>query len=248
MKTGDDGLVVPDETYLRRVGSMAAAGEGTSMGAIYAAFHIAAGLAHRERTGDGCFIDVSSAHAVIASAWLDATVEINRPARRGWWQDPDNLRPVARYQAYAARDGNYVLFCPEERKFWHVFCDLVGRPDLKDEKRGEGLRREIQAILATRDRADWLALAVEHRIPIGPINNGIEELCADPQNASRPMFVEGEADGRPFTEAPELGEHNQELLGELGYGATEIDRLAADKVIAAPVVTNHIASAIYGES
>jgi len=264
MKTGADGLVVPDETYVRRVNTMAAGGEGTSMGAIYAAFHIAAGLAHRERTGEGCFIDVSSAHAVVASAWLGATVEMNRPERRGWWQNPDNLRPVARYQAYETRDRKYVLFCPEERKFWHLFCDLVGRPELKEQERGEDLRRAIQDILATRDRVDWLALAVEHRIPIGPINNGIDEVRADPQIASRPMFVAGEADGKPFTyvaqpaivsgqapgtfaQAPELGEHNRELLSELGYENAEIERLTADKVIAAPLVSGHIASAIYGE-
>jgi len=113
----DDGLVWPDPTYLRRVNSLAAGGDGTAMGAIYSAFHIAAGLAHRERTGEGCFIDVSSAHAVIASAWTGATSEINRPARRGWWQNPDKLRPVARYQAYEAlefdeRDDRAVLQCP----------------------------------------------------------------------------------------------------------------------------------------
>jgi len=264
MKMSDDGLVWPDETYLRRVNSMAAGGEGTTMGAIYAAFHIAAGLAHRERTGEGCYIDVSSAHAVVASAWAGATVENNRPARIGWWQNPDNMRPIARYQAYQTRDGKYVLICPEEKKFWHLFCDLVDRPDLKDQERGESLRRELQKVMWTRDQADWLAMAMEHRIPIGPINNGIEEVRNDPQIASRPMFVEGEADGKPFTyivqpaivngeaptsftQAPELGEHNEELLAELGYGAADIERLTAEKVIAAPVVSDHIASAIYGE-
>ena len=264
MKTGEDGLVVPNDVYLRRTNTMVSAGEGTSMGAIYAAFHIAAGLAHRERTGEGCFIDLSSAHAVVASAWIAATAQINRPSRRDWWQNPDNLRPVARYQAYEARDGKYLLFCPEERKFWHLFCDLVGRADLKDEERGEPLRREIQAILSTRDRADWLAMATEHRLPIGPINDGIDEVRADPQIASRPMFVEGEADGKPFTyvgqpaivngaappafaHAPELGEHNRELLEELGYGSEDIKRLSEQRVISAPTVSDHIASAIYGQ-
>jgi len=261
---GDDGLVVPSDRYIRRTNSLVSAGEGTSMGAIYAAFHIAAGLAHRERTGEGCYIDVSSADAVVASAWIGAVTQINRPARRGWWQDPDNTRPVARYQAYAARDGKFLLFCPEENKFWQRFCDLVGRPDLKDQQRGEPLRREIQGILAQRDRDDWLALAIEQQLPIGPINDGVDEVRADMQISSRNLFCEGEADGKPFTyvgqpaivngakpaapsPAPELGEHSDAILCELGFGEAEIAALRDNKVISAPPAERHIISAIYGE-
>lgn len=261
---GEDGLAVPKADYVRRTNTMASAGDGVSMGAIYAAFHIAAALARRERTGAGAYIDISSAQAALASAWLAATTQINRPERRGWWQDAANTRPVARYQAYAARDGKMLLFCPEEEKFWNRFCELVGRDDLKGEQRGEPLRRQIQAIIATRDRADWLSMAIEHRLPIGPINDGIDEVRADPQIASRPMFVESEAGGRPFTyvgqpaivdgqamaepaPAPELGQDNEALLSELGYDAGEIARLTDDRVIAAPPAERHIISAIYGD-
>lgn len=261
---GEDGLAIPKGDYVRRTNTMVSAGDGVSMGAIYAAFHIAAALARRERTGEGAYIDVSSAQAVVSSAWLAATTQINRPERRGWWQDPANTRPVARYQAYAARDGKMLLFCPEEAKFWDKFCELVGRPDLVQEKRGEPLRREIQAIIATRDRADWLALATKHRLPIGPINDGIDEVRADPQISSRPMFAEGEADGKPVTyvgqpaivdgavfetpaAAPEIGQDNHALLTELGYDRAQIAKLEADRVIAAPPAERHIISAIYGD-
>lgn len=264
MQLGSDGYVEPAQKYIRRTGSLVSAGEGTSMGAIYAAFHIAAALAHRERTGEGCYIDVSSAEAVVSSAWIAAVATLNRPARRGWWQQPENLRPVARYQAYAARDGKFLLFCPEETKFWHRFCDLVGRPDLKDKERGEELRREIQVILGERDRDAWLDLAIEHQLPIGPINEEIDEVRADRQIASRDLFCEGEADGAPFTyvrqpaivngrrppvpaAAPELGEHNAEILASLGYGESEIERLIDARVISAPAAERHIASSIYGE-
>ncbi|MDB5575588.1 MAG: CoA transferase [Bradyrhizobium sp.] len=261
---GEDGLTAPKDGYLRRTNTMVSAGDGVSMGAIYAGFHIAAALAHRERTGEGSYIDVSSAQAVVASAWLAATTQINRPERRGWWQDPANTRPVARYQAYAARDGKLLLFCPEENKFWALFCKLVDRPDLVEETRGETLRRALQAIIATRDRADWLALAVEHRLPIGPVNDGIDEVRADPQIASRPMFVEGEGDGRPFVyigqpaivdgvayeapaPAPELGADNAALLAELGYSPQDVAALAAARVTEAPQAERHMISAIYGD-
>jgi formyl-CoA transferase len=261
---GPEGLAVPKGDYVRRTNTMAAAGDGVTMGAIYAAFHIAAALARRQCTGEGAYIDVSSAHAVAASAWLAATTQINRPERRGWWQDPANTRPVARYQAYQARDAKMLLFCPEEEKFWRKFCELVQRPDLVQQTRGEPLRREIQAIIGTRDRAYWLALAVEHRLPIGPINDGIDEVRGDPQIDSRPMFFETHADGRPFTyigqpaivdgelapvptAAPELGQDNDAILAELGYGADDVAALAGDKVIAAPPAKRHIINAIYGD-
>ena len=265
MKLNADGLVGPDDKYKRRTGSLQTAGEATSMGALYAAFHVAAALAQREKTGEGCYIDVSSSHAVLASAWIAAATQINRPERRGWWQNEENLRPVARYQAYITRDDKFLLFCPEENKFWYKFCDLVGRPDLKDQERGESLRREVQSILVQRDRDDWMALALKHNLPIGPIHDGIDEVMADPQFQARPMFVDSEIGEQSFTyvcqpaivdgvmanrptTAPELGQHNNELLCELGYSSEQIQTLIDEQIIKAPQQENHITSAIYGDT
>ena len=264
MTMGEDGLTRSSDRYARRTGSLVSGGEGTAMGAIYAAFHIAAGLAHRARTGEGCYIDVSSAHAVVASAWTAASALLNRPSRRGWWQDEANLMPVARYQAYRTLDGKFLLFCPEEDKFWHLFCDLVGRPDLKPGQRGVELRREIQGIIATRTIGQWLDLAIEHRLPMGPANDGIEEVASDRQISSRPMFIEGEGDGKAFTyiaqpaivnraepelpgHAPELGEHSEQILAELGFTDAEVAALRVSCVIAAPAAGRHIVSSIYGD-
>ncbi|MGH6634029.1 MAG: CaiB/BaiF CoA transferase family protein, partial [Sphingopyxis sp.] len=264
MMMGEDGLVVPSDRYRRRTGSLLSGGEGTAMGAIYSAFHIAAGLAHRERTGEGCFIDVSSAHAVVASGWAGVSALLNRPARRGWWQDEDNIRPIARYQSYQCADDLFILFCPEERKFWTAFCDLVDRPDLKDGERGVELRHEIQSIIGAQPRQHWLDLAIAHNLPIGPVNDGIEEVGADPQIAARGLFVEAEADGKPFTyirqpaivdrvlapvpaPAPELGEHSDAILAELGFDEAAILSLRADGIVAAPPSERHIISSIYGD-
>jgi len=264
MMMDDEGLAVPSDRYRRRTGSLLSGGEGTAMGAIYAAFHIAAGLAHRERTGEGSYIDVSSAHAVVASGWAGVSALLNRPARRGWWQNEDNIRPIARYQAYQCADGAFILFCPEERKFWHAFCDLVGREDLKSGERGIELRRELQAIIGARPRGEWLELAITHNLPIGPVNDGIEEVAADPQIAARGIFAEAEADGKPFTyirqpaivdrelapipgPAPELGEHSDDILGELGYAKDEIADLRDAGIVAAPAAERHIISSIYGD-
>jgi formyl-CoA transferase len=259
-----DGLVVP-KSFRRRAGSMTAAGEGVTMGAIYAAFHIAAALAHRERTGEGCYIDVSSAHAAVASAWTSASNQMNRPERAGWWLNEENLRPVARYQGYRTRDGRFLLFCPEEAKFWHAFCDLVGRPDLKPEERGEPLRREIQTIIEQRDLAEWMVIAQTHRLPFGPMNDGIDEVRADPQISSRGLFADIETETGRFThigqpamvdgkanvvtaEPPAHGEHGDAILAELGYSGDEVAKLN-ERGITKPLkaAQRAIISALYGD-
>jgi formyl-CoA transferase len=79
------------------------------------------------------------------------------------------------------------------------------------------------------------------------------------------LFVEGEGDGRPFTyvmqpaildaassaapaQAPELGEHNAQLLAELGYSATAIAELARLGVTSAAQMKDHMSSAIYRDA
>src|SRR6185437_15517473 len=156
------------------------AGEATATGAVYAALYIAAGLAQRTGDGPGCYLDVAATDAVIASAWTSLTAQLNLPQQDQWWLQEDAGRDTARYQHYVAADGRFVMFCPEEKKFWDAFCDLVERPELKPRHSGYDLRVEIQKIIGAQDRQYWLDMAVQHRLPIGPVNDGAEELRADP--------------------------------------------------------------------
>ena len=257
-----DGLVQPNAS-LRRVCTLASGGEGTATGASYAAFHICAALAARARTGQGCFIDAGAAQAVVANAWVAASTLANRPAQAAYWQDEESLRGVARYQFYRAADGKYLLFCPEEKKFWATFCDAIGRPELKERHRGVDLRRELQAVFESRTREDWMDMAVALGLPIGPANDGIEEVRNDPQMRARELFVERDdpqlgrftyigqpvvVDGRASSverRAPTLGEHTREILLALGYGEADLARFAAEHVTTAREFQNdHISQTV----
>ncbi len=165
MEIGDDGLTALRYAP-RRVLTLMAGSDGTSAGAVYAAMHIAAALFRRQRTGEGCYLDVSSADAVLASAWTAASALLNRPDQAAAF-DRD-VHDVARYQWYETRDGKFVLFCPEEHKFWRTWCELVGRPDLEPRENGIDLRREIQTIFWTRDRDEWMQLAQRAPPSVGP--------------------------------------------------------------------------------
>ena len=180
--------------------------------------------------------------------------------RTGLRQPGDVERTSAKYNFYETSDRRYVLFCAIEHKFWQRFCESVDRPDLIGSSdlgdspvdfahRDEPLRRELQAIFSTRSQAEWVAFARDNRLPLGPAHQRVAELRDDPQIAVRQIVVEGEhptagaftyvgepviVDGTPYRvrrPAPSLGEHTDELLGELGRSAEDIAALRAEGVI-----------------
>jgi crotonobetainyl-CoA:carnitine CoA-transferase CaiB-like acyl-CoA transferase len=119
-------------------------------------------------------------------------------------------------------------------------------------ERVEELAGRIYALLAERFAADtptsWLDRLEAAEIPCGATNDILSAL-ASPQAQARSMDVAVEhprlgpirqvgipfkLSGTPATirsAPPLIGEHSEEILAELGYEATEIDRLRADRVI-----------------
>ena len=256
----DDGFVrVTPST--EPMGGTANGGEGTSVGATHAALHVVAALLRRQRTGQGCYLDASAAEAVIASAWIGTVYGLNDHRltdRRGLRAKDEEPNSGAKYQYYATSDGRFVLFCAIEHKFWNRFCEVVGRNDLAapatdagpvDFARDAELRRKLQEIFRTRTQAEWVQLAIENDIPLGPAHQGVGSLPADPQIAARGILVEGEhpdagpftyvgepviVDGQPYRvrrAAPALGEHTDEVLTELGYSPDRIGKLRATGVV-----------------
>src|SRR3954453_17826788 len=238
-------------------------GDGTTAAAVHAALRTAAALVRRGRTGEGAFLDAAGADAVIAQGWIGAVYGWNEQRLT----DRVGLRPPgtpafnsARYQYYATADARFVLFCAIEPKFWRRFCEAVGRPELAGEitpggapidfaHGDEALRRELQALFATKTQQEWVATAIEHDIPIGPANQGARSLLDDEHLKQRSIIVEGEhpdagpflyvgfpviVDHEPFDvrrPAPNLGQHTDEVLEEIGIDVDTIARLRAHNVI-----------------
>jgi crotonobetainyl-CoA:carnitine CoA-transferase CaiB-like acyl-CoA transferase len=237
-----DGFAEPD-TSPKVMNGIESGGEGTAAGAAHAAYHVAAALFARERTGRGCFLDASAADAVLASAWIAGTYALNehRITDKRSLPAPGD-QPSAKYAFYATSDDKFVLFCCIEPKFWRAFCRVVGRDDLGESDGGDApvdfgvgdqvIRAELRSIIASRSLAEWVAIAAEHELPIGPAHQA-GDLLSDPHLAARQILVNGtHPHAGPFTyigepvvvsdqpyeiprPAPLLGEHTDEVMNDV---------------------------------
>ncbi|MEY2570192.1 MAG: hypothetical protein QOE63_542 [Acidimicrobiaceae bacterium] len=205
MEPGADGYPQHKEMSFPFAPSMSrAGGSSVSVGALQCAFHVSAALVLRERTGEGCVIDISAAEAAIANAFPTVTYDLNSTRITDPMGLPDGnvtaTGPEAsvRYQYYETSDGKFVLFCALEPKFWTRFCEAVERPDL-DVDTTEAvewasgdvvLRKELIEIFRSRTRDGWLELSARWRLPIGPVHERPTDLPRDPQLRSRQIFHE----------------------------------------------------------
>lgn len=258
-ETGPDGFLRPStvEPFMGGISR----DDGTATGGLFAAYSIAAALWRRERTGVGARIDVAASDAVLANSWIGATYALNqhRLTDRRSLPATSSAEPSAKYQYYETRDGKAILFCGIEPKFWRNFCRAVGREDLDgaegdfpvDFAAGQDtLRSELRKIFRTKDLADWVQIARDADIAMGPAYASVNELLDDPHFAARGLLVDGHHDvAGPYTYvgfpaiiedspyrvqrgAPRLGEHTDELLAELGVDEGQRDRLKSEKVVA----------------
>jgi len=229
----------------------------TDIGAgMWSAFAIMAALHHREKSGEGQYIDISMLDAQVA--WLTyqaAFFFANGEAPKRMGAAHPTLVP---YQAFMCNDGKYINVAVGSERIWGRFCQGMGREDLKDHpdyatnsvrvnNRG-AMVSMLQEIFLTRPVAEWVKDLQAANVPCGPIND-LADVFADPQVLARNMYLEmphptlgsikqtglpikfsltpGGLDRHP----PLLGEHNQEILQSLGYSDADVQSLKEQSVI-----------------
>lgn len=131
-------------------------------GGLYAAEQICAALVRRERTGEGCFLDIASVD--VLATWMGLHVMLTHAG------EPDGMRSflnsLINYRVYETADGRYVALAALEEKFWHNFCHAVGREDWEGYA-GQSVDEcpdvyeELKALFLTRTQAEWSELGVE---------------------------------------------------------------------------------------
>jgi crotonobetainyl-CoA:carnitine CoA-transferase CaiB-like acyl-CoA transferase len=221
-------------------------------GGMMAAIAILAAAIHREKTGEGQFLDISMMDSVVS--WL--SIHAGKYFMDGELLKRGDMPLTGRYacyQVYPTKDGRHMSLGALEPKFWKNFCEAVGRRDLMDKQFIEGEERlrvieEIQNLFKTKTQEEWVDFFKKTDACCEPILT-FEQVFQHPQVLHRQMVVEVEhpVEGNvrqlgnpikssrfPFeirTPSPAWGEHTIEVLKAMGYSEEEIKQFKKAKAI-----------------
>jgi crotonobetainyl-CoA:carnitine CoA-transferase CaiB-like acyl-CoA transferase len=222
---------------------------------LFAALGILTALLEREVSGQGQWVQSSLLMSQISLLDFQAARYLMKgdvPGQAG--NDHPTSMPTS---AYKTRDG-YINIAATGETMWRRVCEGLGRTDLleRDDFKGEAnrsknrvaLNAEINQATAARTTAEWIEVLSAGSVPCGPIYT-IDKMFADPQvrhigaaatvrSAKLGEFrIINQAVGLSRTPAtiasapPELGEHTDEILAELGYSAGDIESLRGRKIV-----------------
>jgi crotonobetainyl-CoA:carnitine CoA-transferase CaiB-like acyl-CoA transferase len=223
-------------------------------GSLYGLVAILAALVARAHTGRGQYIDLAMAD--VGTALLPTAVaRLFGGDRVPLGKALPLAGRLACYNVYRTADGRHLSVGALEEKFWAAFCRVIGREDLvarqTDEAAQEEMASAVGEIIRSRTLAEWVSAFAAEDACVEPVLSLDEALDAPQSRHRRRVFDFTDPGGStsrqlglPFTlsdtppspvaAAPGLGEHTREILGELGYSETSIERLIASGAVAAP--------------
>jgi crotonobetainyl-CoA:carnitine CoA-transferase CaiB-like acyl-CoA transferase len=222
---------------------------------LWASIGILAALASRAATGEGSRVETSLYE--VATWWLSYQIAGFLgsgvvPNRQG-----TTAAFIAPYEVFEASDGGIMVAAANDRLFASL-CDVLERPDLVTDERfltnplrvanRDVLRPIVAELIAKRSAAEWYELLSARSIPCSPVRT-VADLMQDQQLAvlglmaesvhpeagpirlvGMPVSRNGERSVREQT-PPLLGQHTDEVLGEIGLDRAEIDSLRQSGVV-----------------
>lgn len=226
------------------------------MTGMYATIAVMAALTHRDRTGEGQYIDMALLDVQVA---MLANMNMNyltsgTPPKR-WGNAHPNIVP---YQTFATADGHIIVAAGNDGQY-KKFVQSGGRPDLANDERFSSNPARVQhrdtlvpllaEMVKLKTKAEWLQLLEDAGVPCGPINK-LNEVFEDPQVQARQMQINlphptagtvrlvaspMKLSATPVSYAgapPLLGQHTSTVLQRhLHYDADQLASLRAKKVI-----------------
>ena len=225
---------------------------------MYASTAILAALRHRDSSGKGQHIDLALLDSQVAwliNAGTHYLTSGQAPGRLG------NAHPnIVPYDVFPTADGHIALAVGNDAQFQR-FCAFAGAPGLADHadyvsndarvRNRDHLVPTLRKLTAKHPTRHWLAGLEKANVPCGPVND-LEQVFSDPQVRHRNMVVslphalaaEGRVQliGNPLKLSetpvsyrrgpPILGEHTEEVLGELlGIEGEDLNSLHENAII-----------------
>jgi crotonobetainyl-CoA:carnitine CoA-transferase CaiB-like acyl-CoA transferase len=218
---------------------------------LYTTVAILAALNARNASGEGAHIDMAlfdTQLAMLANQASNALISGKDPPRQG------NTHPnIVPYQPFAAADQPLIIAIGNDRQFARLAA-ICGHPEWAGDERfaSNGARvanREaivglVAEVIATKRAVEWLDQLEAAGIPAGPINS-VTQALNDVQAQHRAMVrsiggmsmvgspvrtdgARADSDLPP----PRLGEHTDQVLGEIGLSLEEVRALAGANVTA----------------
>ncbi|HEY2333320.1 MAG TPA: CoA transferase, partial [Acidimicrobiales bacterium] len=229
-------------------------GHGDGMSGMTLAGGVCAALFKRATTGETSVVDGSLLGTAI---WLNGPAIISSQFGEDVMATPRQRHPTQ--TMYETKDGRFLLtvMLGDFDDEWADWCEHLGRPDLAvDPRFATAADRVVHAdeavamfdgILATKDLSEWKTILATTKGVWAPVQRPVE-LHDDPQTIANgfirdveyqtgtvrlpvpPILFDEEGGDPPL--APDFAQHTDEVLGEIGIGREEIDRLRQAGVIA----------------
>jgi len=225
--------------------------------AATSAFVMLAALVHRQRTGEGQHIDLSSQETItvlVGEALMDYTMNKRNRTRRG--NEDDSMAP---HNVYRCRDDKWVTIAVATEEEWKALTEVLDIAALKNDERFADAysrhthREALDGIIETwtKERTPQEVMTVLQRAGVAAVPSfDSEALSQDPHLKERNAFIEvdhsvmgkrivvaphwrlSETPARITSQAPLLGAHNQYVFCDLlGLSLQEVEGLEKDLVI-----------------
>lgn len=220
---------------------------------VFLAFAISSALFHRERTGEGQYIDTCLTDVAFMMMCAQITDSL-RTGKEMTYEKLEHGSPT--YNEFQASDGKVMVAAANHRQYAR-FWEALGHPERGNKTKEERIagRDEELALLRemflTRTAQEWEDFLQGNHVPAAR-QRRVKEALADPQARHRSVFHQHEG-GSPGvdgtytvpisafkfkkggpqvkTPPPELGRDNEAILSALGYDASEIAELRSAKVV-----------------
>jgi crotonobetainyl-CoA:carnitine CoA-transferase CaiB-like acyl-CoA transferase len=185
LAAGADGAPVPPSALVADIGA----------GTYPAVVNVLLALRMRDRTGEGCKIDIAMADGLFTFMYW----AMGAGQAAGVWPSPGGDLVTGgspRYNVYRTADDGFVAAAPLEQKFWETFCAIIGLPDgLRDDRADPAATKAaVAALIRAKPAAHWRA-AFDGRDVCTNLVRSIGEALADEHFVRRGLFARHMATG-----------------------------------------------------